>query len=163
MNEKERKVVVILVTILLVVMVVTIVATTKKNKKGDNKINKEVQQQVEKVEVNNEKYVEKLDDGTKLNNSTEFNKNKKFKNLEISNIQFTSNGGNSVLLADVKNTSSSVHEMEIVEITIHGVNGEVIETLAPVIGTINPGETIQLNAIATADLVNAKDFTIKEK
>ena len=163
MNEKERKVVVILVAILLVVMVATIVATTKKNKKGDNKINKEVQQQVEEVEVNNEKYVEKLDDGTKLNNSTEFNKNKKFKNLEISNIQFTSNGGNSVLLADVKNTSSSVHEMEIVEITILGVNGEVIETLAPVIGTIKPEETIQLNAIATADLVNAKDFIIKSK
>ena len=160
MTKKEKKVVFILIAILLVVMVVTIAVTTNKNKKGGDKTNNNVQPQ---VEVEEEKYVEKLDDGTKLNNSTDFNKSKKFKNLEITDIQFTSNGGNSVLLANVRNTSSSVHEMEIVEITIIGENGEVIETLAPVIGTIQPGETIQLNAIATADLVNSKDFTIKAK
>ena len=67
----------------------------------------------------------------------------------------------SVLLADVKNTGSTTHEAEIVKITILGENGEVITETKPVIGKVEPGETIKLNATITADVVNAKDFKIE--
>ena len=67
----------------------------------------------------------------------------------------------SVLLADVTNNGTTRHEVEIVKITILGDNGEVITEIKPIIGEIEPGETIQLNASITADVANAKDFTIE--
>ena len=38
---------------------------------------------------------------------------------------------------------------------------EVITETKPVIGKVEPGETIKLNATITADVVNAKDFKIE--
>ncbi len=126
-----------------------------------NKGKKEVQQP-QNVQVNEEKYTEVLDDGTKINTSEEFNNKKRYKSLEISNIQYTEKDGMSVLLADVKNMGSTKHEIEIVRITILGENGEEITKIKPVIGNIEPGETIKLNASITADVANAKDFKIEE-
>ena len=67
----------------------------------------------------------------------------------------------SVLLADVTNNGTSAHEPELVKITILGDNEEVITEIKPVIGDIEPGETVQLNASITADVANAKDFRIE--
>ena len=107
------------------------------------------------------KYTTELDDGTKINTGEEFNSTKTYGSLEISNIQFTEKEGMTVLLADVTNKGSTTHENEVVEITILGENGEELSTTKPVIGKIEPGETIQINATITADVSNAKDFTIE--
>ena len=159
MTNKERKVVFILIGVLLIVMIGTILITTGKKNKGDKDNNKNVTQ----VQEEKEKYTEKLADGTKLNNSSEFNKTKRYKDLEITDIQYTSKGGNSVLLANIKNVGSTTHKMEVVKITIIGENGETLTTLEPIIDEIAPGETKELNAIATADIANAKDFKIEAK
>ena len=159
MTNKERKVVFILVGVLLIVMIGTILITTGKKNKG----NKDNNANLNQVQEEKEKYVEKLADGTKLNNSSEFNKSKRYKDLEITDIQYTSKGGNSVLLANIKNVGSTTHKMEVVKITIIGENGETLTTLEPIIDEIAPGETKELNAIATADLANAKDFKIEAK
>lgn len=66
-----------------------------------------------------------------------------------------------VLLADVTNKGSTTHENEIVKITILGENDEELSTTKPVIGKIEPGETVKINATITADVANAKDFRIE--
>ena len=88
-------------------------------------------------------------------------KTKTYKDLEISNIQFTEKNGSSVLLADVTNKGSETHEKETVKIIITEEDGSKTEVRA-LIGEIKAGETVKLNTSMTADKVNAKDFEIQE-
>ena len=88
----------------------------------------------------------------------------KYKDIEISNIQFTYENGKSVLLATIKNTASTKHTSEIVKLTILGENNQVIDEVNAILPNMQAGETKQLNTtISGADSVNAKDFKIEEK
>ena len=155
MSKNEKRWIILLVAVVIIAIVFFVVITR------GNKEEEENTQNTTNEVVNEEKYTEQLDDGTKLNTSEEFNSSKTFGNLEIGNVQYTSKNGMSVLLADVKNNGTTVHEKEIVKITILGDNGEVITEIKPVIGKIEPGQTIKLNASITADVANAKDFKIE--
>ena len=147
----KKKDVILIVAIILLIIVLALILV-KKNKENELK---EVSEQEE------QKYVKILENGTKINTSTEFNSTKTYNGLEISNIQFTEKDGMSVLLADIKNISNRKHEIEIVKITIIGENGEEIAEIKPIIGNIEEGETIKLNANITTDATNAKDFIIE--
>ena len=155
MNSNEKRWLVLLVAV-IVIAIVLIVVSVNANGKED-----EMQGGTTNPVVNEEKYTTELEDGTKVNTGEEFNSTKTYGNLEISNIQFTEKDGMTVLLADVTNKGITTHENEVVEITILGENGEEISTTKPVIGKIEPGETIKINATITADVSNAKDFTIE--
>ena len=144
--------------ILLVAVVVIVIALIIGISRNGNK--EEIQKGAEQV-INEEKYTTELTDGTKINTSEEFNNSKTYGNLEISNIQYTEKNGMSVLLADVTNKGNTKHEPEIVKITIIGENGKTITEIKPVIGEIEVGETIKINASITADVGNAKDFKIE--
>lgn len=160
MRRNELKWILILIGVAVIILVGIVLwkQNGKEEQQGENK-NIVNQQQVD----NNEKYTQKLNDGTKINVGEEFNKNKQYKGLEIGNIQYTQKNGVTVLLADVKNTTDKKHEKEVVKLTIIGENGEIITDTLAVIGEIEPGKTYQLNASITADVVNAKDFKIEEK
>ncbi len=153
MSKNEKRGIILLVAVVIIAIVLIVGLSNSKKKE-------EIQQE-EETAVNEEKYTTVLDDGTKLNTSEEFNNSKTYGNLTISNVQYTEKNGMSVLLADVTNNGSTKHEVEIVKITILGENGEVITQIKPVIGEIEPGETIKLNASITADVANAKDFKIE--
>ena len=163
MADKEKKIIFTIVAILLIILVVVLIVKaftgTQTNANLTNTQGSEGSSNVK----NEEQYVTELENGTKLNNSTDLTTTKTFGQLEITNIQFTSKNGDSVLLADVTNNGSTVHEAEIVKITILGQNNEVLAELEPVLPRIQPGETKKLDAIATADIVNAKDFIIEPK
>lgn len=159
MDKKERKIILIgagiVIAALLIVLIVNGIS-----KKGEEKTGETNTQ----VEQNAEKYTTNLESGTKLNKSEEFNKNKKYKDIEISNIQFTYENGRSVLLANVKNTASTKHTSEIVKLVILGENNQILDETNAVIPNMEAGEMKQLNAtISGADSVNAKDFRIEEK
>lgn len=160
MDKKERKVILIgagvVIAALLILLIVN--GVSKKAREDLGKTNTQVEQK------NEEKYATNLADGTKLNNGEEFNKNKKYKDIEISNIQFTYENGKSVLLADLKNTGSTTQKDEVVKITILDENNKEIDVLSPVIPKMTPGQTKQLNVtISGVDAVNAKDFRIEAK
>ncbi len=155
MSKNEKRWIILLVAVVIIAIVFFAVII------GGNKANKEEQNTTTNEITNEEKYTEQLEDGTKLNTSEEFNNSKTYGNLEISNVQYTSKNGMSVLLADVKNNGTTTHENEIVKITILGDNEEVITEIKPVIGKIEPGQTIKLNASITADVANARDYKIE--
>lgn len=160
MTKQERKVILIGAGVVILALLIVLVVN------GISKKGKEEQEGTmnETVEQNTEKYVTNLEDGTKLNNGEEFNKNKKYKNIEISDIQFTFENGRSVLLATVKNTGSTKQELEIVKLTILGDNNQIIDEIEPLMPDLEPGEEKQFNAIITgADSVNARDFKIEAK
>ena len=158
MNSNEKRWIVLLMAVVLIAVVLIIVLT------GSGKMKEQIKEGVERgqeVEESKEQYTEELLDGIKINTSEEFNSTKKYGNLEISNTQYIEKDGISVLLADVKNTGNTKHEEEIVKITILGEQGEEITELKAIIGNIESGKTIRLNASITADVTNAKDFKIE--
>ena len=156
-NEKRRIVLFIAVLVIAIALIVVLVNGRAKNKEQMPENNVDTNQEVQNVE----QYVTQLDDGTKLNNSELFNSVKTYKDLEISNIQFTEKNGLSVLLADVKNNATTTHEEEVVKIVLLGENDETIATLRVLIGKIEPGETSQINTTASADYANAKYFKVE--
>ena len=157
MSKNEKRWIILLVVVVIIAIVFFILIT-----RGNNGDKENAQNAITNEVVNEEKYTEQLEDGTKLNTSEEFNSSKTYGNLEISNVQYTSKNGMSVLLADVRNNGTTTHEKEIVKIPILGDNEEVITEIKPVIGKIEPGETVKLNASVTADVANARDYKIEE-
>ena len=157
MTKKEKKVVFTLIGIMVVVLLIVVIVKTVNKPEGENLGNT-----IQQAEENEEKYVTELADGTKLNNSEELNNTHTYKGVEISNIQFTSQNGSSVLLADVKNTGSETFEEEEATIVLIGENNEERE-IAVYIPSLSAGETKQINSIVTADVVNVKDFRIEAR
>ena len=158
MKKNELKWILIIIGIMVIILLGVLIFRQggEEEQKPENNVSQESQEP-----TNTEKYTEVLEDGTKLNVSEDFNKAKEYNGLEIGNIQYTQRNGVTVLLADVKNTGNTKHEVEVVKITIIGENGETITEIKPIIGEIEAGETIKLNASITADVTNAKDFKIE--
>ena len=152
MNSNQKRWMVLVGIIVVLIIVLAIVFTRRGEEPS--------QVGEAQGEENEEIYVTELEDGTKLNTSEDFNNEKRYGNLVISNMQYTEQNGMTVMLADVTNEGSTVHEPEIVTITIYGENNEVITELHPAIGRIEPGETIKINATSTADVANARDYEI---
>lgn len=152
MNKNQKRWMILVGIIVVLIIVLAIVFSTRGG--NDNEVVQGERGQNEEI------YVTELEDGTKLNTSEEFNNEKRYGNLVIRNMQYTEQNGMTVMLAEVTNEGSTVHEPEIVTITIYGENNEVITDMHPVIGRIEPGETIKINASTTADVANAKDYEI---
>ena len=162
MTPKERKIIFTIVGIMLLILIIVVCVKTFGN--GGNETNTQNTPTTNTATQNEEKYVTELNGGTKLNNSEALQSVKTYKTLEISNVQFTSNeNGNSTFLANVKNVGTAATQPEVVKLTLLGDNGEVIAELNAVLPDLQPGETDQLNAQATADIVNAKDYKIEAK
>ena len=151
MNKNQKRWMILVIIVVAVILILAIVYS----RRGEG----EEISQGERGQ-NEEIYVTELEDGTKLNTSEDFNNEKRYGNLVISNMQYTEQNGMTVMLADVTNEGSTVHEPEIVTITIYGENNEVITELHPAIGRIEPGETIKINATSTADVANARGYEI---
>ena len=162
MTPKEKKVIFTLIGIMLLILIIVVCVKSFGNGGNDN-TNTPTTPVTNNATQNEEKYVTELNGGTKLNNSEELQNVKTYKTVEISNVQFTSQNGSSLFLADVKNVGTTATEPEIIKLTLLDENGGVIAELSPVIPALQPGQTDQLTAIATADIVNAKDYKVEAK
>lgn len=154
MKKNEKRLILILIAILAIVLIIGLFI--KKNKNEEN----EVQNQ---NTVTDEKFVQVLEDGTKLNKSSKFNETKNIDGIEISNIQFTYKDGQTVLLADVTNNSGKAIDMTLVNIKLLDEQENEIITIGGIISPMQVGETTQLNAGMTMDYANAYDVEITFK
>ena len=150
MKKKEKRMILILLVV-LVIAIVMFVASKKGNKENTEE-NKVV-----------EEFVQVLEDGTRLNTSTKLKEMKKFEGLEFGNIQLTNSNGQSVLLADVKNTTSAETGLMLVNVTLYDKNGNELGTVGGIISPLKPGESKQFNTSMTIDYANAYDFKVTKK
>ena len=157
MSSDEKRWIILLIAVLIIGGII-LGAFIKSGGKKNNTINIEQQ-----VSSNNNQTIIELDDGTRINTDKELTSTKSYNNLEISNIQFTEKDGITTLYADVKNIGNTKHEVEIVKLTILDKSGNILAELNPIIGEINPGETIKLDASITSDVLNAKNIKIESK
>ena len=154
MKKKEKRLILVLIAILVIVLIIGLFI--KKNKNKEN----EIQNQ---NTATDEKFVQCLEDGTKLNKSSKFNETKNIDGIEISNIQFTYKDGQTVLLADVINNSGKAVDMTLLDIKLLDEQGNEIITVGGIISPMQVGETSQLNASMTMDYANAYDVEITLK
>lgn len=154
MKKNEK----IIISILLVVLVIAIIVfTVNKNKKEENNnenVNTETENNV------TEEFVQVLEDGTKLNTSTKLNETKQVGIYKFENIQVTEKDGQSLILADVTNTSKNETDAKIVDIKLLDKDGKEIVTIGGIISPLKSGETKQFNSSMSLDYANIYDFEI---
>lgn len=159
MKKKEKKMIAILVVITVIVIIIAIVMKNQKDKKEPEVEIKNQETTVEKQE----KDVELLEDGTRLNTSNKLKETKTINGMEISNFQLTEKDNVTLLLGTVTNTSSTKQGGYPVNVKIVDEQGNEIITVGAYLGELEPGESTQFNTSATFDCVNAYDFSISQK
>ena len=159
MKKKEKRMILILLIILIIAIVIFIVSKNL-NKESKTKENGSTTQQ-ENTEP--EEFVQVLEDGTKLNTSTELNKEKQVGNYKFENMQLTTQDNQTVLLADVTNTGSNKTDIQLVDVTLLDKDGNEIITVGGIISQLEPGEKTQFNTSMTLDYANTYDFKITLK
>ena len=159
MKNKEKRMILILLVILIIAIVIFVVSKNL-NKESKTKENGSTTQQ-ENTEP--EEFVQVLEDGTKLNTSTELKKEKQVGNYKFENMQLTTQDNQTVLLADVTNTGSSKTDIQLVDVTLLDKDGNEIITIGGIISQLEPGEKTQFNTSMTLDYANTYDFKITLK
>ena len=153
MKDSEKKMIIILIIVaVLIIGGITLLTRNKGNEEqaGGNETNEPV-----------EEFVQVLDDGTKLNTSEELHKTKMLDGLEISDLQLTERGNETVLLGTVRNTTSTV-QTSVFNITLIDKTGSEITTLQAYIEGLQPGASTELNVSTTLDYANAYDFRVSK-
>ena len=157
-NQKKKKVllagaIIIILIIIGIVLISTLSQNSKKTKEESN----------QNQGSNQESYVEEIEEGIKINKSTKLNEVKEIEGLQISNIQLTTEGGMTTLLADVKNNSGAKTEVKQIEITLIREDGSKIAKITGIINELEVGATTQLNISTTSDYIEAYDFLVSVK
>ena len=127
----------------ILIIAIVIFVVSKNANKGNNANENGSTTQQENTEP--EEFVQVLEDGTKLNTSTELNKEKQVGNYKFENMQLTTQDNQTVLLADVTNTGSSKTDIQLVDVTLLDKDGNEIITVGGIISQLEPGEKTQFN------------------
>ena len=159
MKKNEKRMILILLIVLVIAIVIFVVS--KNANKGNNANENGSTTQQENTEP--EEFVQVLEDGTKLNTSTELNKEKQVGNYKFENMQLTTQDNQTVLLADVTNTGSNKTDIQLVDVTLLDKDGNEIITVGGIISQLEPGEKTQFNTSMTLDYANTYDFKITLK
>ena len=157
MKKKEKRMILILLVVLVIAIIIFAIS------KNSNKGNKGTENNTTEENTAVEEFVEVLEDGTKLNTSEQLSKTKQVGPYKFENMQLTEQGSQTVLLADVTNTSSSVTDMKLVDVTLLDKEGKEIITVGGIISPLQSGAKTQFNTSMTLDYANTYDFKITLK
>ena len=150
MTKKEKKGILILILVAVLIIVILVIVKRPRVEEEPTNI----------ADVNVEKYVEVLDDGTRLNTSEKLQGTKKVGNLEITNLQLTALDNKTTLLGTITNVGSKQDGNVLLNIKIIDDQGKELTTVPAYIGIIEPGQSTQLNVQPTLDYANAYDFVV---
>ena len=159
MKKKEKRMILILLVILIIAIVIFVVSKNLNKESKTNENGSTTQQE----NTEPEEFVQVLEDGTKLNTSTELKKEKQLGNYKFENMQLTTQDNQTVLLADVTNTGSNKTDIQLVDVTLLDKDGNEIITVGGIISQLEPGEKTQFNTSMTLDYANTYDFKITLK
>lgn len=136
-----------------------IVTNNVNNNTGETQ--EEPQQEDNLMDYNNTENV-KIENETKINNSTELSKEKTFFGLKLTNIKLVGQDGMTTFTADVQNTSGKDYEGKSVTIVLKNQDGTEYSRLPGFMPSVKNGEATKIEASTTDDITNAYDFTIEE-
>ena len=157
MNKKVKKIIAAIMIIIMIAMVVTIMLRFRNRKSTENI--RTVEEQI----IPKEEFVDKLEDGTRINSSDKLHETKTFDGLEISDFQLTEKDNMTVLLGKITNNANTKKGGYAVNITVLDKDRNEMTTVVAYIKELQPGENTILNVSSTFDYANAYDFTISRK
>ena len=156
MKKNEAIVIFSLIAIMVIVLVVVIAVKNKKTDDQNQLANNPTNVQNQAVE----EFVEKMDDGTRVNTSSKLAETKRYDVYEVSNITLVEKGNLSSVRATVKNTSSSVRGDQDIYLEFVDKNGATITKIHGYLDTLQPGASATLSIDTSADFANAYDYKI---
>ena len=157
MNKKVKKIIAAIMIIIVIAMVITIMLRFRNRKSTENI--RTVEEQI----IPKEEFVDKLEDGTRINSSDKLHETKTFDGLEISDFQLTEKDNMTVLLGKITNNANTKKGGYAVNITVLDKDRNEMTTVVAYIKELQPGESTALNVSSTFDYANAYDFTISRK
>lgn len=160
--KSNNKTIIVLVIAVIVLIVVSLILFYNYQNPKESEENLETNI-AENNNLNYEKYVNILEDGTKLNSSVHFQTSKMFESMEITDIQLTEKDGVSLLIANVKNNTQETKGGYPIRITMLDDKQNEIATIEAYLKELKPGESTQLSTSATQDFANSYDFEITKK
>ena len=167
--EKNKGMKMVRVIIMIIIIIIVGVLINKTNKKKNKDRQEEIDNmqssiiKTENKESAVEKYIQTMQDGTKVNISTKLKEDKNVDNLVIKNIQLKYKDGVTNLLATVENKNGQKIEKTKVIIQLMDENGKEIYKLNGIIEETEAGKTAKLNCSITADYANVYDVKIVKK
>ena len=156
MSKKKMLIVIAIIIVLVIIVVVSILMSNGVNN-SNNKSN--VTSNLDKYE----KYVQPLEDGSKINVSNKLLETKEYEGLEISNTSLEWKNGVTVLVADVINKGSTTKEQQKIYVVLEDKDKNEITRLSGIIDKVEPGKKVQINITTTKDVANVYDFRIEER
>ena len=174
-TKKKKLIPFICITILLIIVVVIIVyLVVKNNKSGKEDTSDENQQKtkpdtaIEQLVLPEESLIDmnntenaKIENGIKENTSSKLTEEKKFKELTLTNIKLSAEGGVTRLTATAKNNSSQDFQGQSITVVFLNKDGSVYARVRGILPTIKSKESNILNVSTKLDFVNAYDFKIE--
>lgn len=155
MKKNEKIVISILIIICIVMVIIWIVGSKSKNNEEANTSSTET------FVANQEEFISTQDDGTKVNTSSKLAETKTVGSFKFENIQLTRQENQTILLADVTNTSSQETESTKVNVTLLDKDGKELTTVKGLISPLKPGAKTQFNTSMMVDYTNAYDIKIE--
>lgn len=159
MNKEEKKWIILLGAVLIILIALIVGLRLSKNKNQEEK--EEGTQVVQ--EGTEEKYVEVREDGTKVNQSNKLKESKNFEGLKIENITIETKNNETILKADVENTTGQDTGDYAIKIKVVDDAGNEIKQIGGYINHMGPNEKTQLRIKTSYDFANAYDFTIEKQ
>ena len=158
MTRDEKRWIILLVAVLLIAIFLIVGLI-----KSRDVVKEEIKQNENKIEqVRNEEYVEILDDGTKVNTSNKLRENKQFNGLKINNITIEEKENETILEAEITNTTNKAQGDYAIYLKIKDDKGKEIKKIAGYINHIEPNEKTKLKIKTSYDFANAYDFEIEK-
>ena len=155
MKKKEKKMIGILILVAVIIIVILFFVTNSRKQESNNKPSSATKQVTETNEI--EEYRIKINAEKTLTEST------KFEGLEIGNVQMQYIDEETVIIADIKNTTSETIKSTPILFKLLNASGEVIGEIEMELGTIDAGRTLQLNMGITRDVRSATNFEIEKR
>lgn len=151
----NKKVLVFLALVVIVIVVIAVVVINNKEKQ------QETTQGGEQGQTQTQFYKE--EEGTKINTSEKLSQTKEFEGLEISNVALTESENNSTFTATLTNKTNGVSGDFFLDLKFVDKDNNEIATISCKVDSVEPGQSIELNASATANLANAYDYIISKQ
>lgn len=157
---KKRIIIISTIVLIIVITGVIIGFTINRNKKNSSNEEAKGTEILVPVDMNNLENA-KMKDDEKVNISKDLLKDREIQGLKLTNISLKTDYGTSSFAADVTNTSDK--DFNGGTLTLKFINNEGVQfaTLDARVQPIKAGKKVDIAAKTTADLVNAKDFTVE--
>lgn len=165
-NKNQRFILVLMLLVIIALAIVLVVyAISQLNKNKSNTITQTEGEFSVTTEAkqSEEKHVQVLDNGTKLNTSTKLHEEKSVDGFTFSNFQLTTTDGLTTLIANVTNNSNSDKPITAFDLIFIDDAGKELVKFGGFINATKAGETTKLTSSGTLDYANAYDLKIIKK